>query len=305
MAVHSPVVLRLPGRVIAHAGGMDAAELVRAARRHAGLSQRALAAAAGVGASTLAAVEAGRRVPSGAVLAALVEAAGLELTVDRPVVPLCRHVRHHLRLSLSARLHLLLGGSGRPWVPPTPAAWPELDRLAARGQVHLTGASAIGLWLPCCATGQLRVGVEQGAEDMPARPRPSSAPGVRMVPGRELLISAGCVPAHCTVTVPLPTRSLLTAPPAALALLPECAPWRAALRSVARALDAHAALDRARRRSPAHREPRREQEAARLLFARRWTMSYGPPDRLDGRGWRLDDEVGFQEWIERRAERPR
>ena len=103
------------------------------------------------------------------------------------------------------------------------------------------------------------------------------------------------------MTVPLPGRSVRTPPPEALALRSDCAPWRTVLRSVARALDEQGALDRAGRRSPAHREPLREDEAGRLLVARRWNASLRPPDRLNGRGWRLDDEVGFQEWVERRA----
>lgn len=289
---------------------MDAAELVRTARRHAGLSQRALAAAAGVAPSTVAAVEAGRRQPRGAVLSALMQATGLELTVDRPVVPLCAHLERHLRLSLSVRLHLLLGGSGRPRVPPMLPSWAELDRLAARGRTYLTGAAAVGLWVPGPWPMPLQVGHAawedgpQQVELMPLRTRSGARAGAGTGAGRQLEVVPGAVPADCTVTVPLPARSLRTPPPGALALQPECAPWQRILRSVARALDDRAALDAARRRSPAHREPRREEEAGRLLFARRWTRSFGPPDRLDGRGWRLQDEVGLSEWIERRARRP-
>jgi len=282
---------------------MDVAELVRTARRHAGLSQRAFAAKAGVHAGTVAAVEAGRRAPSVAVLATLVDAAGLELAVDRPVVPLCRHVQRHLHLSLSARLHLLLGGSGRPRVPPVPAAWPELDRVAARGPAYLTGVSAVALWIPGDWTGPVTVGWAGSAAAPSMRARSPTPPAVAVVAGRELEAVPGPVPGDCTVTVALPARSLLTPPPGVLALHPDCAPWRTVLRSVARALDRAAALDGARRRSPAQREPRREEEAFRLLFARRWNGSLRPPDRLEGRGWRLVDEVGFSEWIERRAGR--
>ena len=293
---------RPPRRPTAHPPDVEAQELVRTARRHAGLSQRALARVAGVDATTVAAVEAGRRIPGVTVLAAIVRAAGLELTVDRPVVPLCRHVRSHLRRSLSARLHLLVGGSGRPRVPPVPSLWAELDRAAAGGRVYLTGPSAVGLWVP---------GVDAPAPSFVITARRPPGPGAaahrRPGPGaarrRELsrAFSTGPVPADCTVTVPLPGHSVRTPPPEALALRSDCAPWRTVLRSVARALDEQGALDRAGRRSPAHREPLREDEAGRLLVARRWNASLRPPDRLNGRGWRLDDEVGFQEWVERRA----
>ncbi|MDQ3610781.1 MAG: helix-turn-helix domain-containing protein [Actinomycetota bacterium] len=68
---------------------MDAAEILRTARRQAGLSQRAMAQASGISAATLAAVEAGRRVPSFAVVDAVLAAAGLEIAVDRRVVVTC------------------------------------------------------------------------------------------------------------------------------------------------------------------------------------------------------------------------
>jgi transcriptional regulator with XRE-family HTH domain len=280
---------------------VEAPELVRTARRHAGLSQRALAEAAGVDASTVAAVEAGRRSPGADVLSALVRAAGLELSVDRPVLPLCRHVRRHLHLSLSARLHLVIGGSGRPSVPPVPPAWEALGRLAGRGRVFLTGRSAVGLWIPGPAAAPLQLGLDPYSQLGSGRPGTLSAAALAAHGGFDLVTAP--LPSGCTVTVALQSRSLLTPPPWSLAQQPECAPWRTVLRSVAAELDRAAAKDRAGRRSPAHREPDREDEAGRLLFARRWSQALRPPDRLDGRGWRLDDSVGHQEWIERSARR--
>jgi transcriptional regulator with XRE-family HTH domain len=64
---------------------VDAAEILRTARRQAGLSQRGMASASGVSVATLAAVEAGRRIPSYAVIEAVLAAAGLEIAVDRRV----------------------------------------------------------------------------------------------------------------------------------------------------------------------------------------------------------------------------
>lgn len=59
------------------------------ARRQAGLSQRALAAAAGVSPSTIARIEKGRMEPTVAVLTRIVEACGLELrmSVAKPRLP--------------------------------------------------------------------------------------------------------------------------------------------------------------------------------------------------------------------------
>lgn len=270
---------------------MDAGDLLRTARRLAGVSQRELARRAGVSRSTVEGVEAGRRDLSVAVLQSLLEVAGLELTAERAVPTPCAHVRAHLRRSLSARLHLLLGGDGRVRGRPAPPAWTELDHLAAGGPVFLTGPAAVGLWVPGIDS---RTPVPVGLAGLGAAEPPDST---------VLRVSALAVPPDCTVTVPLPVRSIRAPDPTSLALHPDCAPWRSALRVAAQVLSDRAARDRAGRRSPAHREPQREQEAWRLLFARRWTMSLRPPDRLDGRGWRLADEVGLQEWIERRAER--
>ncbi|MGI8537656.1 MAG: helix-turn-helix domain-containing protein [Mycobacteriales bacterium] len=127
---------------------MEAPEMLRTARRRAGLSQRAMAAASGIGTTTLAAVEAGRRAPSLVVLNAVLAAAGLELAVDRPVEAPCRHVRRHLHDSLTVRLHRWLGGNGDPRGERTLPLWCQLRALAATGRVELPGPAALGLWLP-------------------------------------------------------------------------------------------------------------------------------------------------------------
>lgn len=58
---------------------MRAANLLRAARAHAGLTQRALAARAGVPQPTIAAIESGRQDPRYGTLARLLRACGQEL----------------------------------------------------------------------------------------------------------------------------------------------------------------------------------------------------------------------------------
>lgn len=60
----------------------DPKQLVRTARRRAGLSQRALARRAGTAQSVVARIEAGATDPSSATLARLLAAAGVELACD-------------------------------------------------------------------------------------------------------------------------------------------------------------------------------------------------------------------------------
>src|SRR3954451_12845068 len=78
----------------------SAAEVLRAARDRAGLSQAALAARSGVSQSVISVYESGRRQPSLPMLAGLVEAAGCGLEVEvRPRAP-----RERLRGELGRRL---------------------------------------------------------------------------------------------------------------------------------------------------------------------------------------------------------
>jgi transcriptional regulator with XRE-family HTH domain len=58
---------------------MDAAQTIRAARRRAGLTLRALAARAGTSHSTIAAYESGSKVPTTATLERIVRAAGFAM----------------------------------------------------------------------------------------------------------------------------------------------------------------------------------------------------------------------------------
>src|SRR5919109_1034787 len=62
---------------------MDTARLLRSARRRAGLSQRALAAAASVPQATVGRIEAGLVSPRADTLAHLLRAAGHELSLER------------------------------------------------------------------------------------------------------------------------------------------------------------------------------------------------------------------------------
>jgi transcriptional regulator with XRE-family HTH domain len=63
---------------------MDAAILLRNARTRAGLTQRALAAAAGTSQAAVGAIESGRKQPSAETLDRLLRAAGTELVAAEP-----------------------------------------------------------------------------------------------------------------------------------------------------------------------------------------------------------------------------
>ena len=267
--------------------------MLRMARRRAGLSQRAMAARAGVGITTLAAAESGKQEPSLRVVYAVLSVAGLELTVAAPPPPPCRHVLAYLSWSLSARLHMSVGGSGWPKYDRDLPVWRQLQQLSAAGTIFLTGPPAVGLWLPgLLHEAPLPIGLAD-AHGVPPPPSPTPDLAVRVAER----------PVDCTVSIPLVPRCLWTPPPAALALRPDCAPWQRALRAVATVLDGNGARDAAGRRVAAHREPARDDETGRLLYARRWSRSLLPPDAVDGRGWRLNDDAGMRAWIEHRGRR--
>lgn len=272
-----------------HGAPVNPEVMARAARNRAGISQREMARRAGVSTATVEAIEAGRQQPSARVLGALLAVAALELSVDRPVQALCPHTAQHLHHSLSSRLHLALGGSGRPYDRPFLPAWQQLGLLSLKAPVHLTGDLAVAVWIPM--------------PPPPARVSVATDGRLLLPPLPDLEVVREPRPPSCTVGVVLTPGLVTVPPPGELALDPRHAPWRRALRSVAAALDEEAARDRAGRRSPAHREPRRRAEEWRLLFARPWSPKLLPPDRWQARGWRLDDEVGMDEWIERRAAR--
>jgi len=89
------------------------------ARRQAGLSQRALAAATGVSPSTIARIEKGRMEPTVALLTRLIEACGLELrmTVAKPRLatrdPSALSIEDRLRENKGLAALLLLGEQNR------------------------------------------------------------------------------------------------------------------------------------------------------------------------------------------------
>ena len=272
---------------------MDGAQVLREVRRHTGLSQRALAARSGVALSTITAVEAGRRPPSIPVLTAVLAVAGLELAVERVVLPVPEATVVHLRRSLVQRLHLACGGSGRVRPGRQPLAWTQLLALAARTPVHLHGSAARAIWLggeppspfEVCAAAPAARGA-----DLPApRSGPASALTVRPACGRH-----GPAPVELAVG----PRRVRVDSPAALALDEEHSDRRHELRAVARLLHRHAALDESGRRPRAHGDPQHQSERERVFHTKRYHRLDLPPSD-DTRSWRLDDDASLGAWLRR------
>jgi transcriptional regulator with XRE-family HTH domain len=267
---------------------VDAAHLLRVARRAAGLSQRQLAERTGLSRTTLARCEAGRRgLPVDDVRRALAEA-GLDLAV----VPAPDHdeaaaLRAHLRLSLVRRLHRALGGTGAPQLDRTPV-WQALWRLPRLGHVQVVGAAAIGVWLPlrattCAVVLHVRAGGPAGPLDVPdgltvevvTRPLPTGA------------VEVGLGPAVVRVL-----------PPELLSCLVGSGEERAALLAAARLLDAEAPRDGAGRRAAAHRgvRPWWDQAGAEGQGGGAHRPAPPPDSR---RGWQLDGPVSREQWLRR------
>jgi transcriptional regulator with XRE-family HTH domain len=248
---------------------MDAAEMLRTARRHVGLSQRELAAAADVSARSIAAWEAGQRSPSLAALGRVLAAAGLELVAE-PRIPqdADTSLRQHLSLSLTQRLRLALGESGVLAKPPHSQTWGDLIAVARSGQVLLEPPLATAMWLPDVRVGRPLVSVFHPRRSLPrgsisTRVRPGDAP-LAAVP---FLMGAGA--------------RVWVLPPAELALPAE---QERMLRLAARLLHLDSSRDDAERRRPAHRDPDEGDEDLRLLRTKAISRR---PDLRNGRGWRL------------------
>lgn len=264
---------------------MDASEVLRAVRRREGWSQRVLAERSGVALSTVAAVEAGRRRPSLQVLCAVLATGGLELAVDVPVPEVPAATVAHLHRSLERRLHLAVGGGDRPQLRRPLPAWTQLQSLAAGGGVHLHGRAALAMWLAGQPVGALEV----CAPARSARLQEHPALDVRPLCGRH---------GRSPVTVRVGHRRVRVDPPADLALDPECAPHRQALRAVARLLHQQAARDDAGRRTRAHADPDHERERLEVFHTKRFHQLPLPPAD-DARSWRLDDEASLRAWLRR------
>jgi transcriptional regulator with XRE-family HTH domain len=265
---------------------MEASHLVRAARRHAGVSQRGLAALSGASASTVAAVEAGQRAPSVAMLAGLLDAAGLELGLQPRTPSPCKHLRRYLRLSLVERLYLAVGGRRHPVHDRDCAPWRELWALAARGRVEVVGEAAVGVWAPVVASRpQVRFTPWAGAPGVPATTTLEVLGPLRRAP-------ASLVP------VGLLSREAHVATPELMSIRGESRLHGIALQAAARLLHEEGPVDGGARRPAAHRDPQPRKDDHQV----RHTKAFGQrrlPEPADRRGWQLDGAVSLAQWLRR------
>jgi transcriptional regulator with XRE-family HTH domain len=272
--------------------GMDIATTLREARWQSGLSQRAMAAAAGVSRRVVEDAEAGRRVPRADVLDVLLGAAGLTLDV-RPLAAEVDpdtegRIRAHLHRSLTARVARACGGwSTLPASRRGGPVWVELCRLASlcRSVAAAEGALALSAWIP-----DLLVPSDQALllpDHVLAALRPRRADQPRLF---SLDVAHDLPPGFVRVVLPsAPSRpgALLVPTPSALAATAR-QDLRPLLLAAARLLHDEAPRDAGGRRSPAHGQPdeeRLERRAARD-YAPRSTWATAPR-AVDGRAWRL------------------
>lgn len=302
---------------------MDAAALVRAARRQQGLSQAGLAARAGVSARTVAALESGTADPRWSTVARLLAVAAVEPGAVPAVPAASRYLVPYLLLSTTQRLRLVVPGSRASRASPSP--WRELAELSSYGVVRLDGGQAVGVWLPVTMSASApwaplpRPAVEpplcvllhpwsspSGRRRRRWEPAAVDGAGPEVdlslvsVPGRFRLLSVTVVagpPPKDDVPVALEPRARVhVPPPLALALHPACAESAGQLRRAGQLLHEQQLADAAGRQRPAHRDPDEEREAGRVMTLRRYDRCE-LPSGTRSRAWRLDEDVGLAVWL--------
>ena len=257
---------------------MDPARLIRAARRHGGLSQRQLAERAGISRSTIGAIESGAHAASARVLDALLAAVDLDLVLaPRLTAAEDGQLRRHLRLSLTQRLRLATGESPVLAQRPRKAQWDELARLARCGVVVLDPPLAVGLWTPVPPVQRAVItvhGSDSVASDVVDVRQTNEEAPPSLVP---IPMTLGC--------------RVWVLPPGELA---RPSSEQAQLRHVDQLLHSEAPRDEAGRRRPAHRDPDAFDEDWRLLQTRSVLRR---PDLRNGRAWRLDAPASLAQQV--------
>lgn len=253
---------------------MDADRLLRAARRQAGLSQRALAARAGVPPSVVAEIESGRRSPRWQLVQELLRCADLDVQLCLPSAPLQETDRAWLALSTSARLYWALGGRRHHRQDRTHPSWCALGAVAAGRCVVLDPALSTAVWL----------------REHPAPPRTVvRTPTALDVWGRALTrveavdVVMGPVSTAGTVPVGVTARAVVLVHTPDAPLLQTDPVTSARLRGVAEVLHLEKGRDEQGRRGAAHRD-----------------ASLDDPDPRESRHWRLGGEASFRAWLARR-----
>lgn len=268
---------------------MEAAGLVRAARRAAGEGQASFGARAGVSARTLSALETGSSDPRWSTVVSLLAAGGLELTAVPASPPPTAALLDHLHRSTSYRLRWSLN---RPRAWGNARLWQELGALTAYGQVRLEGRQAVGVWLP----------VSIGRGTLPVVLHPADRVLVEdSFPGLAIRLDDGPVP-PAQVPVAVGPGALLLPAPLALAAHPDCGALAQELRLAAGLLDDDRSRDFGGRRAPAHRDPRESVEFDRVLHRRR-LRGYQLPSAADSRAWRLRGSASLATWLQSHPQR--
>ena len=284
---------------------MDAAELLRQARRRTGLSQREFAARAGVSERSLAGAESGHRPASWLLVERACRAGGLDVTAALPPGDLDDETLRHLERSLTQRVWLSFGGEGRPLgrygprVATRPAGWCRLVEAAESVDLVLSGTEALRAWLPAVASGG-RVGPECRWTEVSVRRDPHGSTPRSTAPGDSLPVGVRVVDTLPCGLVPVPLAEprprVLVPTPAELALDPACADLRDALRAVATVLHEQSARDLAGRRTPPHRDPDHGREDVDVWHDKRFKRLPMPP-AYDTRSWRLFDDASHVAWL--------
>ncbi|MDP3712854.1 MAG: helix-turn-helix transcriptional regulator [Mycobacteriales bacterium] len=270
---------------------MDVAEVVWQARVAAGLSQRALAAAAGMSRGTVGDIESGRRQAAWASVSRLLEACGLELAVAPPAPALDASTRRYLQMSTSDRLWSSLNGMDRDLNRRRLSdldVWVQLDRLTSRNTVSLAPRACVGVWLRHPAPVPLPVVVHR--DRLPAGEWSALTVTLDPAPPARHLIPVGLHPQR---------RGVRVLTPVALALRPEVAEHAAQLRAVARHLHREEGFDRARRHRPAHRVSDPIREGWDVLQRHAYGTSNVEPSSTARREWRASSSVSFSQWLTR------
>lgn len=276
---------------------MDASHLVRVARRRTGLSQRDFARRAGIATSTVIDVEREATVPSVRTLERMLAAAGLELSIEREPPAPCRHLDRYLRMTLTERLYLAVGGRWHPVLDRAHAPWTQLWRLARHGNVRLSGAVAVGVWVPRPA-----VPPEVHFTPWPACPGAGHivtaldhVPVAAELTALDVTVSAA-PPGGVLVPVFLGGTAVLVPTPEDLLLAGASSDDRLPLRVAARLLHAGAGRDDASRRVPAHRDADRRKDDDYVMHTKQFG-ALRPPSAAAGRGWQLDGAVSLAQWL--------
>lgn len=261
---------------------MDAAELVRAARRVGGLSQRALAQRLGVSAATVGAWEARARQPSFDTVRRVLATVDRDLAIRARGPEASPELTAYLRLPLTARLRVTMGEPPSPYARAHGAAWRGLLALGRLGTVVVEPPVATGVWVPVRPQTQVHVTVHA------ARERPPALEGV------EVAVSPDPAPASLIPVSLLAPVRVWVLPPTEL-LLAETA----LLEQAAALLHDWAGMDDAGRRMPAHRDPDEWDEAGRMLRTKGTERLERPVPEL-GRAWRLGGAVSLAQAVRSR-----